>query len=439
MTDAPAADKAPVVRPEGGGRFFAPSDFVLTVGDGDFGFSMQLARIIGGSNIMATTLLSQEQTFRTFPQAFANMVGLNQLGAIVNFCVDATERKPQWDVQFDRIVFNFPETVEFAGDDLSDAVPANQYLLAAFFFEFARMLMPKGRIYVTIKRGFPFDSWDLPLQASCSPYLRIIEIVSIPHDQYPVYEPRLTSSNDTFAINGAELYVFELKDEFSAAAQSNILRHDPHPPPTREAFGSLRPQEPVVVCDVRPTPVVSEEVKTFTFTRLHDRMGIMYYLGMKAGGRRSWRNPVDAGLVCVRASGMKRGSRNGAEVGDHTFTSQVFYTDNIPGSAITIDLGAHLVSPNFYVMAHRGGLADFFARTWVFQGSPDGVAWRTLRNHQNDGSLNPQCYSAGWALPMSGEYFRQFRVVLAPGGNSRGSHALVLSCFELYGRLREDL
>lgn len=39
-------------------------------------------------------------------------------------------RKPQWDVQFDRIVFNFPETVEFAGDDLSDAVPANQYLLA---------------------------------------------------------------------------------------------------------------------------------------------------------------------------------------------------------------------------------------------------------------------------------------------------------------------
>ena len=45
------------------------------------------------------------------------------------------------------------------------------------------------------------------------------------------------------------------------------------------------------------------------------------------------------------------------EVCDHTFNSQIFYTDNQPPAWVTIDFGHSLINPNCYSMAHRAGAA----------------------------------------------------------------------------------
>ena len=43
---------------------------------------------------MTTTISSQEETLKVYPQALVHMVKLDNLGAIVNFNVDATARCP---------------------------------------------------------------------------------------------------------------------------------------------------------------------------------------------------------------------------------------------------------------------------------------------------------------------------------------------------------
>eukprot|EP00668_Euglena_longa_P001616 GGOE01001908.1.p1 GENE.GGOE01001908.1~~GGOE01001908.1.p1 ORF type:complete len:449 (-),score=139.85 GGOE01001908.1:131-1477(-) len=425
-----------------GSRFFSQSDYVLTVGEGDFAFSVQLARIVGGANLLATTICSQVQTFQLYPQALAHAMQLDLCGAIVSYNVDATARKVDWDLQFDKVVFNFPESI-LGPQDVEGSIPDNQFLLAAFFYESARMLMPNGQIYVSIKKGYPFDEWNLKEQAERCPYIQLVEVVELPHAEYPVYQPLVTDLNESFPLADCELYVFQLLPEYNALAQNNNLRSEPHHPPTCHLF-SRNGYQPLRQTPVRPpllpalAPPGTEAIKAFLFSHNHDQQGIMYYLGLKAGNFNTWVNPVQAGLVTVRASSVKKGSAMGSEVADHTFSNQVFYTDSLPGSHIVIDFSPCAISPTCYTMAHRAGVAEFFARSWLFQGSVDGVAWQTLRRHVDDQNLHSQAFVASWAVDAKGEFFQQFRVLLDNWGNSRKTNALVLSCFEVYGRLREE-
>eukprot|EP00906_Rhabdomonas_costata_P032877 RCo046301 len=152
-----------------------------------------------------------------------------------------------------------------------------------------------------------------------------------------------------------------------------------------------------------------------------------------------WANPVRAGLVTVQASFLKRGSLDGAEVGDFAFHDQVYYTDNRQPSWVTIDFLGRLIIPSHYRMAHRARLPNFFSRSWTFSGSRDGTTWKVLREHFRDETLGPRTMVGAWVLPPDpdGEGFSMFRVSLLPRGNSAGTNALVLSCFEIYGVLME--
>eukprot|EP00667_Euglena_gracilis_P009696 EG_transcript_9854 len=443
QTTAAHADERPVQ----GCRFFSRSDFILTVGEDDFAFAVQLARIVGGANLLATTLCGQAQTLQLYPQALAHALQLDLCGAIVNYNVDATTRKTDWDLQFDKIVFNFPESTHEAVSE-EETVLDNQYLLAAFLYESARMLMPHGQIYISIKKGHPFDEWNLRDQAERCPYLELVEVVDLPDAQYPRYQPLVTGWNQPFALEDCELYIFQLRDEYTPLAENNNLRSEPHHPPVRSSFSrnghtieaTSDPTARLPATRASPPPLAprsAELIKTFHFHHIHDKQGIMYYLGLKAGNFLAWMNPVQAGLVAVRASSIKKGSPNGVEVGDHVFSSQVFFTDNVVGSNVVIDFSPCEISPNYYAMAHRAGVPDFFVRSWLLQGSADGVTWHTLRRHANDLTLNSMTPAAAWPVDAKGEFYRQFRVALEPRGNSRSSNALVLSCFEVYGQLRD--
>eukprot|EP00992_Anisonema_acinus_P005469 TRINITY_DN18190_c0_g1_i1.p2 TRINITY_DN18190_c0_g1~~TRINITY_DN18190_c0_g1_i1.p2 ORF type:complete len:103 (-),score=21.92 TRINITY_DN18190_c0_g1_i1:73-381(-) len=101
-----------------------------------------------------------------------------------------------------------------------------------------------------------------------------------------------------------------------------------------------------------------------------------------------------------------------------------------------VNLGAREVCPTAYTMAHRAGMPDFYARSWTLFGMAAGGEWVPLSTHHNDHTLCDAQPVATFRLAPQSRYFRQLRVELLPGGNSRGTHALVLACFEVYGRLR---
>ena len=82
----------------------------------------------------------------------------------------------QLDLQFDKIIFNFPEAA-VGPDELEPAIPYNQHLLAGFFHEAGQLLMPKGGIYVSIKIGWPFDNWDVEGQVSVHGFFTVSAIV----------------------------------------------------------------------------------------------------------------------------------------------------------------------------------------------------------------------------------------------------------------------
>lgn len=435
---------------------FQAGQYVLVVGEADFAFSAALAHMVGGGNILATTLLSATDTHSIYPTAMDHCAKLAESGAIVTYDLDCTTKALcDMDLQFDRIVFNFPETAR-GPDDLELAVPYNKYLLAAFFHEAARLLLPSGKIYVTIKAGWPFDLWDMKRQGSNCPFLQPLDVLTLPHPDFPAYVPKCTMSEDSFGLDGSHLYTFQLKPEYDTIALQNTLRAHAHPPPKLDDFlppatAPLRPNPrgppPIGTPAPRPTGLSAPSPQlgtvpfatpptNFPFTWPQDLQGIIYHLGVVAGGGR-FKNPVLNGLIEVEASSVKRGSAVGAEVCDPIFGEQVFYTDNQPGSWITIKFRDHAVSPSHYSFSHRCAMPDYFVRNWALLGSNDGEAWTVIRKHVNDVTLHPSCFSGSWPLPPQGEFFRQFRVALADRGNSRGTNALVLSCFELYGLLAE--
>ena len=188
--DAGNRGAPPAKRPQPAkNTLFSNTDYILIIGESDFSFSLKLAQTVGGSNILSSTLSGYQETTRIYPGATANISALGmarcsafsrtspnteyhqyrtfaaeKYGAVVNYDLDCTTNKlMQLDLQFDKIVFNFPETVT-GPDELELAVPYNQYLLAGFLYEGARLLMPHGKIYVAMKTGWPFDLWDVKKQ-----------------------------------------------------------------------------------------------------------------------------------------------------------------------------------------------------------------------------------------------------------------------------------
>ena len=125
------------------------------------------------------------------------------------------------------------------------------------------------------------------------------------------------------------------------------------------------------------------------------------------------------------------------------------YTTGTPNSWMSVDLGAHVrLRPTHYCLRHTQHGADHALRHWVLEGSVDEEAWRVLRQHQNDTSLQAVSMStAAWpveAAAAAGEgegeggaagYYRYFRV-RQTGTNSSGGHNLMCAGMELYGTLR---
>jgi len=146
--------------------------------------------------------------------------------------------------------------------------------------------------------------------------------------------------------------------------------------------------------------------------------------------------------VKITLSSLGRG-----ELGDFvasTFTNQMSFTGRSSSEWVQIELVGYSVAVETYTMAHRAASAKaqgkafpkYFMRNWSLWGTSDKKEWSPLSVHVNDETLCESRPFAGFTVSngYSGCH-STFMIRMDPPGNSEGTNALVLACFELYGYL----
>ncbi|TVU09956.1 hypothetical protein EJB05_43455, partial [Eragrostis curvula] len=191
---------------------------ILTVGDGDFSFSLALATAFGsGANLVATSLDTYEVVRGKYSKAESNIMEVKRLGATVLHGVDAKTMVFHTDLKnkrFDRIVFNFPHAGFKGKEDDLHLINMHKELMWYFFYNACRLLRRYGEIHVTHKTGGPYDRWDLERLASeCS--LALIMKVDFQKEDYPGYNQKRGDSarcDEPFHIATACTFMFQIGD-----------------------------------------------------------------------------------------------------------------------------------------------------------------------------------------------------------------------------------
>jgi hypothetical protein len=173
-----------------------------------------------------------------------------------------------------------------------------------------------------------------------------------------------------------------------------------------------------------------------------DENGFLFYIG-SARKSAAWQNPASSGLVSVSCSSLLEDSVPEAAVVGRSVVRCV--TKASKNSWFAVDLISCYLRPTHYTLRHYSSWDTECVRSWLFQGSKDGVAWVNLKAHVNDPAISTAGGTHTWALDalsasnesantmaVLDEYFRVFRV-LQTGKNSNDHHYLCVSGLELYG------
>ena len=244
---------------------------VLTVGDGDFTFSLAVARLVLGNNsskkkkkkrkgmVIATSYEDYSTLCRVYPD-FDNT--LNTLksctserereNVIIGYNVDATrlndtlpkevvQLSSNNQVKFHRIVWNFPCTAINSGQDgQNDAMEENKELVRKFVANALPYLHDEGEIHMCHKTKPPYNHWGLEKVAlegiaannngNGSDNERQFEYkgrIVLDKCTLPPYTPRKALDKKSFPCHDACFYVFGWRrNEDDAAHQSNATIPD---------------------------------------------------------------------------------------------------------------------------------------------------------------------------------------------------------------------
>lgn len=202
---------------------------VLTVGDGDFSFSLALARILLGDEcnshkgrLIVSSYESLSTLKSTYPNIQETLSLLQSLGAQVLFQVDATclhENKTLGDIQkrkdffFHRVIWNFPCTAEPNGQDGQNGeMDRNKEMVRQFVDCSNEILDPiSGEIHMAHKTKPPYDQWMLQNMASHCPAISYLGRVVVDRSCFPPYTPRKALDRKSFTCHDACFFIFGRK------------------------------------------------------------------------------------------------------------------------------------------------------------------------------------------------------------------------------------
>lgn len=202
---------------------------VLTVGDGDFSFSLSLARF--GCHVTATSYETKETVFRVYhsvniADTLAEMESLattttagNGVAAChdavaVAYGVDATNLKGTLpsalvNSKFQRIVWNFPCSAVAKGQDGQNQEMEENQRLVRQFIDCARHYCSGGEIHINHKTKPPFSQWKIDeVAVSAASNVRFLGRAVLDRHLFPPYVPRKALDRKSFPCHDACTYIF---------------------------------------------------------------------------------------------------------------------------------------------------------------------------------------------------------------------------------------
>lgn len=196
---------------------YSSTQKILLVGEGDFSFSLCLARAFGSArNIVATTVDTYQELAKKYSNAIENLVELHQRGCVVVCGVDATTMSNHFFLttqRFHRIIYNFPHVGFAFPEDNGCQIMLNKELVQGFLKN-AKVLLKKenGEIHVTHKVGEPYDKWDLVKEAQ-KIGLDLYKSKPFFKDRYPGYAQKRAHGrlpDEPFKLGGSSTFMFRL-------------------------------------------------------------------------------------------------------------------------------------------------------------------------------------------------------------------------------------
>ena len=186
---------------------------ILTVGDGNFSYSLALANALcpaPGVQLVATSHESRTTVLETYPDGETILGALHAIPNVtVQHEVDATDAEQMKALgQFDRVIWNFPcVRVPRGQDGQNDEMEMNKKLLHDFFAHVGHLLTPGGEVHVTHKTKAPFGQWDMEHIAKIN---KLCHKQSVVFDRclYPGYTNKKVLSKGSFPIWDSQTFIF---------------------------------------------------------------------------------------------------------------------------------------------------------------------------------------------------------------------------------------
>jgi 25S rRNA (uracil2634-N3)-methyltransferase len=202
---------------------------VLTVGDGDFTFSLALARLLAKTtkskfgSIVATSYEEKETLRSVYPDFDQVSSELESLGAVLCYKVDATRLADTLPssvsgLKYERICWNFPCTAIAKGQDGQNKEMEDNKDLVRRFVANARYLLPlrkDGEVHICHKTKPPFNHWKLEQVAleQCQGDGKVADLeyvgrVVLDRFLLPPYTPRKALDRKSFPCHDACFFSF---------------------------------------------------------------------------------------------------------------------------------------------------------------------------------------------------------------------------------------
>ncbi|GAB2293082.1 hypothetical protein Dimus_027297 [Dionaea muscipula] len=209
---------------------YTSSQKILLVGEGDFSFSACLADAFGSAtNMVATSLDSWEFLCKHYEGAMWNILNLTGRSCAVVHGIDATmiawKYSPLQEMQFDRIIFNFPHVGVFKYDAPREASLRDHRKLIRMFLANAKMMIKMdGEIHIRHKSNGFFRDWNIQ-QLGENEGLQLIETMPFHPYEYEGYNTKFGfggKANRNFDCHPSNTYRFGLPFKSRQASAASI-------------------------------------------------------------------------------------------------------------------------------------------------------------------------------------------------------------------------